>query len=167
MSVTTSQKKATLGMTNTPEKPRNVKNFGLAFLILSLLMVASQLLNFIITLLPLAEDAVIQLEDGTILGVTALRDTYLTLVILIVVFYGLTWFWVRRSKSWARWVAILLALIAALIGVQGLAQAVATGFSDMIGSAVSTAQVLAAGWVLALAFRTDVHQWYKTQGRPQ
>ena len=48
-------------------------------------------------------------------------------------------------------------------------QVVATGFSDMIGLALSLAQLIAAGWVLALAFRQDVHEWFgkKTKSQTQ
>ena len=45
--------------------PSNVKNFTTAFLILALLMVAAQAINFIVTLLPAAQEAIIDLGDGT------------------------------------------------------------------------------------------------------
>lgn len=141
-------------------KPPNVKNFTTAFLLLALLMVAAQAMNFIITLLPEAQEAIIDLDDGTTTTVAALQNTYLTLFILVVLVYGATWFWVRKSKNWARWVAIVLTVLAALGGVQGLVRVFATGGTDTVGLALSLAQVLAAGWVLALVFRQDLHAWF-------
>lgn len=145
----------------TPEaKPTNVKNFTTAFLILALLMVAAQAINFIVTLLPAAHEAMINLADGTTTTVAALQNTYLTLLIIVLLVYGAAWFWVRRAKNWARWVAIVLAVLAALGGVQGLIRVFATGATDTVGLALSLAQVIAAGWVLALAFRQDLHAWF-------
>lgn len=146
-------------------KPHNVKQFTVAFLILALLMVAAQVINFIITLLPSSQGAVLEVGDGTTISVAALQDSYLTLVILVVLIYGMTWFWVRRSKNWARWVATILAVLAAVAGAQGLITTLATGATDLIGLALSLAQVIAAGWVLALAFRPDLHEWFKTNSR--
>lgn len=144
------------------EKPQNVKQFTVAFLVLSLLMTAAQAINFIITLLPSSQGAVLEVGDGATIPVTALQESYLTLLIFVVLIYGMTWFWVRRSKNWARWVAIILAALAALAGAQGLVTTLSAGATDMIGLALSLAQVIAAGWVLALAFRPDLHEWFKT-----
>lgn len=145
----------------TGEKPRNVKNFTTAFLILALLMIAAQVINFSVTLLPAAQEAIIDLGDGTTTTVAALQNSYLTLLIIVVLVYGATWFWVRRTKNWARWVAIVLAVLAALGGVQGLITVFAAGATDTVGLALSLAQVLASGWVLALAFRQDLHAWFR------
>ena len=141
-------------------KPRQAKNLGVAFFFLSLLMVAVQLINYIITLLPAAEGAVIDLGDGTTIDVSALSSSYLTLVIITLAVYGGTWFGVLRSMNWARWVAVVLSVLAAVLAVQSFAQVVAAGFSDVVGLALSLAQLIAAGWVLALAFRQEVHEWY-------
>lgn len=143
------------------EKPRNAKNFSTAVLILALVMVAGQAINFIITLLPSAEDAVVVLGDGTTVDVTGLRNMYATLLIIIAAIYGVTWYQVRRSKNWARWVAVVLAVIAAFLGAQRLFNSFAAGM-DMIGLGLALAQLIAAGWVLALAFRRDVHEWFNT-----
>lgn len=147
------------------DKPQNVKQFTVAFMVLALLMVAAQGINFIITLLPSSQDAVLEVGDGTTIPVAALQDSYLTLVIIVLVIYGLTWFWLRRSKNWARWVAVVLAVLAAVSGAQGLVTTLAAGATDLIGLALSLAQVIAAGWVLALAFRQDLHEWFKTNSR--
>lgn len=141
------------------EQPQNAKNFTRAFFILALLMIAAQVMNYIITLLPAAQDAVLDL-GGTTTTVAALQNAYLTLLIFVLLIYGLTWFWVRRAKNWARWVAVILAGLAAIGGVQGLFNALAAGSTDMVGIALSLAQLIAAGWVLALAFRHDVHEWF-------
>ncbi|GAA4108210.1 hypothetical protein [Enteractinococcus coprophilus] len=148
-------------------KPRQAKNFGIAFFFLSLLMVAVQLINYIITLLPAAEGAVIDLGDGTTIPVSSLSSSYLTLVIITLVVYGGTWFGVLRSMNWARWIAVVLAVLAAVLAVQSFAQVVATGFSDVVGLAMSLAQLIAAGWVLALAFRREVYEWYTKKNGPQ
>ena len=145
----------------THTKPRQVRNFGVAFFVLSLVMIAIQLMNYIITLLPAVEGAVIDVGDGTTIAVSSLSNSYLTLVIIAFVVYGGTWFGVIRSMNWARWVAVGLAVLSAVLAVQSFAQVLAAGFSDMIGLALSVAQLLAAGWVLALAFRQDVHEWYR------
>ena len=147
------------------KKPHNVKQFTVAFLVLALLMVAAQVINFIITLLPSSQDAVLEVGDGTTIPVAVLQDSYLTLVIFVLLIYGMIWFWVRRSKNWARWVAVVLAVLAAVAGAQGLITTVSAGATDMIGLAMSLAQVIAAGWVLALAFRPDLHEWFKTNSR--
>lgn len=153
--------------TNT--KPRQVKNFGIAFFFLSLLVIAVRLINYIITLLPAAEGAVLDAGDGTTIAVSSLSSAYLTLVIIALLVYGGTWFGVIRSMNWARWIAVILAIFAALLAVLSFSQVVATGFSDMIGLALSLAQLIAAGWVLALAFRQDVHEWFgkKTKSQTQ
>lgn len=147
--------------TPTHRPPTSVKNFRVAFLILGLLMIAAQTVNFIITLLPGSQDAVVQLDDGSTVTVAALSDTYLTLVIIYAAIYGLTWFWVYRHKNWARWIAVVLTLIAAVFGVQGLFQAIAAGGADLIGLTLNLALVIAAGWVLALAFQPELHDWFK------
>lgn len=147
-------------------KPTNVKNFTTAFLILALLMVAAQAINFIVTLLPAAQEAIIDLGDGTTTTVAALQNSYLTLLLIVLLVYGATWFWVRRSKNWARWVAVVLAVLAALGAVQGLIGVFATGATDTVGLALSLAQVIAAGWVLALAFRRDLHAWFTGRSVP-
>lgn len=141
-------------------KPRQVKNFGIAFFFLSVLIIAAQLINYIITLLPAADGAVVNVGDGTTIDVSALSDSYLTLVIIAFVIFGGIWVGVIRSKNWARWGAVILAVLAAVIAVQGLARVVTTGFSDVIEFSLSLAQLIAAGWVLALAFRQEVHEWY-------
>lgn len=146
------------------DPPQPVKNFSIAFLILSLLMIAAQVMNYIITLLPAAQDAVLEL-GGTTTTVAALQNAYLTIVILVLLIYGVTWFWVRRGRNWSRWIAIILSVGAAVGGVQGLFNALAAGSTDMVGIALSLAQLLAAGWVLALAFRKEVHDHFTT-GRP-
>lgn len=153
--------------TNT--KPRQVKNFGLAFFFLGLIVIAVQLINYIITVMPAAEDAVLDVGDGTTIAVSSLSSSYLTLVIIALLVYGGTWFGVIRSMNWARWIAVILAILTAVLAVQSFAQVVAAGFSDMVGLGFSLAQLIAAGWVLALAFRHDVHQWYgkKTQSQTQ
>lgn len=153
--------------TNT--KPRQVKNFGLAFFSLGLIVIAVQLINYIITVMPAAEDAVLDVGDGTTIAVSSLSSSYLTLVIIALLVYGGTWFGVIRSMNWARWIAVILAILTAVLAVQSFAQVVAAGFSDMVGLGLSLAQLIAAGWVLALAFRQDVHQWYgkKTQSQTQ
>ena len=151
--------------TNT--KPRQVKNFGIAFFFLGLLVIAAQLINYIITLLPAAEGAVLDIGDGTTIAVSSLSSSYLTLVIIALVVYGGVWFGVFRSMNWARWVAVVLAVLAAVLAVQSFAQVVAAGFSDMVGLGLSLAQLIAAGWVLALAFRQDVHEWYSNKTTSQ
>ena len=80
------------------EQPQNVKIFTRAFLIVSLLMIVAQIINYIITLLPAAQDAVLDL-GGTTTTVAALQNPYLTLLIIVVLVYGLTRFWVRREKT--------------------------------------------------------------------
>ncbi|HEY4557204.1 MAG TPA: hypothetical protein VIG82_03330 [Enteractinococcus sp.] len=143
------------------EKPKNVKNFSLAFFILTLVMVATQSINFIVTLLPAAQETVLDVGDGTTVSVASLQNTYSTVVIFVLLVYGLTWFWVTRSNNWARWIAIVLSVLAVIGGAQGLITTLAAGATDMVGLALSLAQLLAAGWVLALAFRHDVHEWFK------
>ena len=144
-------------------KPRQVKNSGIAAFVLGLLVIAVQLINYILTLTAAAQDAVVEVADGTTIAVSSLSSSYLTLVIIALVVYGATWFGVLRSLNWARWVAIILAILSAVVAVQSLAQVVASGLSDAIGMSLSAAQLIAAGWVLALAFRQDVHQWYKNK----
>lgn len=141
---------------NQPSK--NVKNFRLAFLILGLIMVAGQVMNFVITLLPASEDAVLDLGDGTTIVVASLSASYLTLVMIIGLLYGLTWFFVFKNKNWARWAAVVLAVLSAFTGVQGLFGAFAV--SDTIGITLNLAQLIATGWVLALAFRPEIHTWF-------
>src|SRR5690625_220564 len=143
------------------EKPKNVKNFTTAVLVLALIMIAGQAINFIITLLPSSEDAVVVLGDGTTADVSMLRNTYMTLLIIIGAIYGTAWYEVRESKNWARWVAVVLAVITAILGAQRLFNSMAAGM-DMVGLGLALAQLIAAGWVLALAFRRDVHEWFKT-----
>lgn len=144
----------------TRKKPRPVVNFGLAFLFLSVVVVAGHIINLVITLLPTSQGAVLELGDGTTIVISSLRNSYLTLIIIAVVVYGGIWFGVFRSKNWARWSAVVLTVLAAVLAVQGLAQVVAMGLSDMIGLSLHLAQLIAAGWVLALAFRQEVHDWY-------
>lgn len=146
-------------------KPAHVKRFTLAFLILGLLMASAQVMNFIVTFLPAAQEAVIDLGDGTILTVAALRSSYLTLIIFVVIIFGGTWFFVQRSVPWARWVAVVLAVLAGLGGAQGVFQALATGAPQLLGPTLSLAQLIAAGWVLSLAFRHDVHGWFRRSQR--
>lgn len=142
------------------KKPQHVKRFTLALLILGLLMLGTQVMNLIVTFLPGTQEAMIQLDDGTILTVDTLRSSYLTLVIFVLIIFGGTWFFLQRSAAWARWVAVILAILAGLGGVQGVFQAWATGTTQLLGPTLSLAQLVAAGWVLALAFRHDVHGWF-------
>src|SRR5699024_9438166 len=139
-------------------KPRQVNNVGLVFVFLSFSVIAVQLINYIITVTPAAQDAVLNVADGTTIAVSSLRSSYLTLVIISLLVYGGTWFGLIRSMNWARWIAVILAIITAALAVQGFAQVVAADFSDMVGLGVSLAQLIAAGWVLSLAFQHDVHQ---------
>lgn len=148
-------------------KPRQVNNFGLAFVFLSFSVIAVQLINYIITVTPAAQDAVLNVADGTTIAVSSLRSSYLTLVIISLLVYGGTWFGLIRSMNWARWIAVILAIITAALAVQGFAQVVAADFSDMVGLGVSLAQLIAAGWVLSLAFQHDVHQWYAKKIKAQ
>lgn len=140
------------------QPPKNVKNYRLAFLLLGILMVTGQVMNFIITLLPSSEDAVLDLGDGTTISVASLSDSYLTLVMIFVVVYGLTWYFLIKNKGWARWAAVVLAILSALGSAQGLLSAFAA--QDTIGITLNLAQLVAAGWVLALAFRPEVHAWF-------
>lgn len=144
------------------KKPQHVKNFTTAVFILALVMIAGQAINFIITLLPSTEDAVIILGDGTTAEVASLRNTYATLLIIFAAIYGTIWYEVRAAKNWARWVAVVLAVLAAILGAQRLFNSVAGGM-DMVGLGLALAQLLAAGWVLALAFRHEVHEWFTTK----
>ncbi|NWN88896.1 MAG: hypothetical protein HLX51_10215 [Micrococcaceae bacterium] len=146
------------------QQPKNAKNLSIAFLILAVVMVGAQLINVIITLLPSAAETILQLGDGTTASVASLRNAYITSLLFLLLLYGAVAFWVYKSKNWARWVAAVLALLAAFGGVQGIARLLAGSGTDMVGLALSLAQVLAAGWVLSLAFRSDVHEWFKKQG---
>lgn len=146
------------------QKPKNAKNLSTAFLILALVMVGAQLINVIITLLPSAGETMLQLGDGTTATVASLRSAYMTSLLFLLLLYGAVSYWVYKSQNWARWVAAVLALLAAIGGVQGLARLLAGSGTDMVGLALSLAQVLAAGWVLSLAFRADVHAWFKKTG---
>ena len=52
-------------------KPRQVNNFGLAFVFLSFSVIAVQLINYIITVTPAAQDAVLNVADGTTIAVSS------------------------------------------------------------------------------------------------
>lgn len=149
------------------QKPRSVKNFTLAFLIVTLVMLGGQLINLVITYLPAAAETLIQIDAETTVTVASLRSAYWSSAIIIALIYGLVLWGVHRSRNWARWVGILLAVVAAAGGVNGFAQTVAAGSFDMVGIALSLAQLVAAGWVLALAFRHDVTGWFKHQTLPE
>ena len=95
------------------QQPKNAKNLSIAFLILAVVMVGAQLINVIITLLPSAAETTLQLGDGTTASVASLRNAYITSLLFLLLLYGAVAFWVYKSKNWARWVAAVLALLAA------------------------------------------------------
>lgn len=142
-----------------PEKPKDAKNFTTAFLILVLVMISGQVINVVITYLPAAEEAVVDLGDGTSANVVSLRNSYFTLLFLVAVIYGVAWYGIQQPKNWARWMGVVLAVLAALGGAQRLLTSFAKRI-DMVGLALALAQLIAAGWVLALAFRRDLHDWF-------
>lgn len=149
------------------QKPRNAKNFTLAFLIVGLVMVGGQAINLVITFLPAAAETLVQVDGETTVTVASLRNAYLSSVMLIALVYGLVLLGVHKAKNWARWIAVTLAVLSAAGGVNGLAQTLAAGSFDMVALAMSLAQLVAAGWVLTLAFRKDVEVWFKSNTRPK
>ncbi|WP_169558750.1 hypothetical protein [Yaniella halotolerans] len=147
--------------------PGSVKRFTLAFLIVALVMVGGQILNLVITFLPAAADTLIQVDGEPDVTVAALRNAYISSVLLIGLIYGIVVWGVYKSKNWARWVAVLLAVFAAAGGVNGLGRILATGSFDVVTLALSLAQLVASFWALSLAFRQDVTGWFKHRAVPQ
>lgn len=148
-------------------KPQSVKNFTLAFFIVALVMVGAQVTNLVITFLPSAAQTLIQVDGETTMTVASLRNAYISSVILVALIYGLVWVALWRTNNWARWVAVILSVLTVAGGVQGVTQRLTSGTFDMVGLALSLAQLLAAGWVLSLAFRRDVKEWFKHKGIPE
>lgn len=149
------------------QKPRNVKSFTLAFLTVALVMVGGQVINLVITFLPAAADTLIQIEGESSATVASLRNAYMSSVIVITAIYGVVLFGVHKSKNWARWVAVLLAVLSAAGGVNGLARILVTGSFDVAALALSLAQLVASCWVLTLAFRKDLDAWFKRRATPE
>lgn len=147
--------------------PAHVKNLRLAFLIVSLVMVSGQIINLIITFLPAAAQTPIQVDGETTVTVASLRNAYISSVIIVGLIYGVVWFGLRKTQSWARWVSVILSVLAAVGGIQAVARVLTSGTFDMVGLALGLAQLIAAGWVLALVFRVDVDSWFKHKGNDQ
>lgn len=148
-------------------KPQNAKSLTLAFLIVALVMVGGQAMNLIITFMPAASETVIEVDAGSSVTVASLRNAYMSSVIVIALIYGVVMFGVHKSRNWARWIAVVLAVLALAGGINGVARTLASGSFDLVALALSLAQLMAAGWFLTLAFRKDVDAWFKYRAAPK
>ena len=149
------------------QKPRSVKRCTIAFVIVALVMVGGQIINLVITFLPAAADTLVQIDGESDVTLASLRSAYISSVLLIVLIYGVAVWGVYRSKNWARWLAVVLAIFAAAGGLNGLGQLVTTGSFDVAALALSLAQLVASFWMLSLVFRQDVSAWFKHQAAPE
>lgn len=149
------------------QKPQNVKRFTLAFVIVALVMVGGQVINLVITFLPAAADAVIQVNGESSVTVASLRNAYISSVIFFALIYGVVLLGVHKSKNWARWATVLLGVLAAAGGFNGLARILTSGSFDVVALALSLAQLVASCWLLSLAFRRDLTAWFKHQPVPE
>lgn len=126
-------------------------------------MVGGQIINLVITFLPAAADTLVQIDGESDVTLASLRNAYISSVLLVGLIYGVAVWGVYRSKNWARWLAVVLAIFAAAGGLNGLGQLVTTGSFDVAALALSLAQLVASFWMLSLVFRQDVSAWFKHQ----
>src|SRR5699024_11615077 len=119
-------------------------------------MVGGQVINLVITFLPAAADAVIQVNGESSVTVASLRNAYISSVIFIALIYGVVLLGVHKSKKWARWATMLLAVLAAAGGFDGLARIITSGSFDVCAFVVILDQLIALCWLMFHAFICDL-----------